>query len=466
MKINPSWPRGKELLKRNHAILRERYGGVFISKAQELGEWITDDELRWLGTQAKKCKLVIEIGSWFGKSARVIADNLPEDGVLICVDHWLGSSTERDTNHTQAKELGGDFAYFEFCKNLWDHIATGKVIPLRMHGSNGAKFLLEQKVEADMVWIDAGHTYKEVQEDTYAYLPLRKKGGIICGHDYMQPIHPDVTNAVLDIFGYNVAQVPNAHIWATDSIPKSEIEVKGKSNVFDCFIFNNELDILELRFKTMFDVVDRFIIVESSKTHGGKDKELIFENNLQRFEKYLSKVTYLVFTDFPSLPDNASIEDKSWAIERAQRDYMMEGLRDCKDNDTIIVSDVDEIPNPNAVKSYKPEDGIKAFDMTLYYYNRNVKAIDPWREAKIAPYSLVKQYTPCGIRYSKVDAIPEGGEHLSYFGGIDSIVKKIENTAHQTQNTDYFKNPERIKKCIKNGTDIFERDYIKYEKIA
>lgn len=465
MNINPNWPRGKALLERNHAILRERYGGVFISKAQELGEWIIDSELRWLGGQAKKCKLVIEVGSWFGKSARVIADNLPKDGILICVDHWLGSQVERDTNHTQAKELEGDFAYFEFCKNLWDHIIIGKVIPLRMHGKNAAKFLLEQGVKADMVWIDAGHTYAEVKEDIYTLLPLRKQGGIICGHDYMQQAHPDVTAAVLDTFGNNVAQVPEAHIWTTDSFPIDQIPVLEKSKVFDCFIFNNELDILDQRFETLFDVVDRFIIVESSKTHGGKDKELVFHNNLQRFEKYLHKVTYLVFTNFPTLPENASIEDKSWAIERAQRDEIMKGLTECKDNDTIMISDVDEIPNPQAIQSYKPEDKIKAFDMVLYYYNKNVKAVDPWREAKIAPYSLVKQYSPCGIRYSHVDAIPNGGEHLSYFGGVESIIQKIENTAHQTQNTDYFKNPERIKKCIENGVDIFERDYIKYEKI-
>jgi hypothetical protein len=64
---------------------------VNIENAKKLGEWMSDLELTWLGTQAQKSKVVIELGSWFGKSSTAIADNLPEDGVLYCIDTWAGS---------------------------------------------------------------------------------------------------------------------------------------------------------------------------------------------------------------------------------------------------------------------------------------------------------------------------------------------------------------------------------------
>ena len=108
-----------DLIHRNHAILRERYGGVLISNAQKLGEWMSDPELTWFAQQAKKSKVVIELGSWFGKSSTAIADNLPQDGVLYCIDTWAGSTVEKDTNHIQAREIDGDFVYIEFCRNLW-----------------------------------------------------------------------------------------------------------------------------------------------------------------------------------------------------------------------------------------------------------------------------------------------------------------------------------------------------------
>ena len=118
-----------DLIHRNHALLLERYDGVNIANAQKLGEWVSDDELRWLARQAKKSKIVIELGSWFGKSATVIADNLPSDGVLWCVDTWNGSAAEQSTQGVEAQKLEGDYAFDQFARNLWPHIASGKLRP-------------------------------------------------------------------------------------------------------------------------------------------------------------------------------------------------------------------------------------------------------------------------------------------------------------------------------------------------
>jgi hypothetical protein len=109
--------------------------------------------------------------------------------------------------------------------------------------------------------------------------------------------------------------------------------------------------------------------------------------------------------------------------------------------------------------------------MDLYYYNKHTKAKDKWTEGKIGPYRLIREMGPCQVRYSQVPSIPNAGEHLSYFGtsgdiekDIDRIVKKIEDTAHQEYNKPEYKDRERIRQAILNGTDVFGRP-LQYEKV-
>jgi GT2 family glycosyltransferase/predicted O-methyltransferase YrrM len=450
-----NWPGGKELLRKNRSILRERYG-TNIGNAYNCDGFMSPEELRWLAEQARKSTVVIEIGSWHGKSSRAIADNLPPDGKLYCIDTWAGSKVEQDTNHASARWMDGDHAFDEFSRNLWDHIESGKVVPLRMHGRNAAKILKDKGVKADLIFIDAGHQFEEVVEDIQNYLPLRKEGGTISGHDYRMGTAPQVTDAVHHMFQKFVGNPPETTIWYTDSTPNPP-----KPNIYDCFIFNNELEILTQRVAKLYGVVDRFVIVESTKTHSGNPKELVFEHNKERILPWLNKITYIVVDDLPEV--EGSITDKSWARERHQRDAIMRGLTDCKDNDVIIISDVDEIPSVKAIQAYNGTNDIRCFDMDLYYYNHETRSEDKWREAKILPYGLLKQFSPCWARYQNADPIPEGGEHLSYFGGVESIQTKLGNTAHREYDTEYFKDPERIKRAIDEKRDLFDRDYVKFQ---
>jgi predicted O-methyltransferase YrrM len=387
-----NWPGGEELLRKNRAILRERYG-TNIGKAHDCDGYMMDEELRWLAQQSRKSKTVIEIGSWHGKSSRAIADNLPEDGRLYCIDTWQGSKVEQETNHVSAKLKDGDHAYDEFTRNLWDHIECGRVVALRMHGHNGARLLLDSGVRCDLLFIDGGHAKGETLTDISLFLPLLKKGGVISGHDYRNGMWPDVTEEVHGVFGKYVGNPRDTTIWYTDSrggdatlcIHQNRMS-NGVSNVqsadtpriYDCFIFNNEVEILSYRITALYHSVDRFVIVEATKTHSGKPKELGFTPELV---------------------------GKSWARERHQRDAIMRGLTDCKDNDVIIISDVDEIPSVKAIQAYNGTNDIRSFDMDLYYYNHETRSEDKWREAKILPYGLLKQFSPCWARYQNADPI-------------------------------------------------------------
>jgi GT2 family glycosyltransferase/predicted O-methyltransferase YrrM len=445
-----NWPGGEELLRKNRAILCERYG-TNIGAAYNCDGFMSPEELRWLAEQARKSQVVVECGSWHGRSSRAIADNLPEGGRLYCVDTWAGSKTEQDTNHASARDKNGDAAFLEFSENLWDHIASGRVIPLRIHGCHAAHLLRSKGVTADFIFIDGGHSKGETLTDISLFLPILKHGGVISGHDYRNGMWPDVTEDVHGVFGKYVGNPRDTTVWYTDAAPEPKI--------YDTFIFNNEVDILKQRLESLHNTVDRFVIVEATKTHSGNPKDIIFSPDL--VPQYAGKITYIVVDDLPEV--EGTITDKSWARERHQRDAIMRGLTECRDDDTIIISDVDEIPSVEAIQAFSGCNRILAFNMVLKYYNTDTVGDTPWAEAKMLPYGLLRQYSPCWARYQKAELIADGGEHLSYFGGVDAIIHKIENTAHREYDTEYFKDPERIRKAIEEKRDLFDRDYVKFQ---
>lgn len=449
-----NWPGGEELLSRNNNILRERYNkSLNIDRALQCDGFMSKEELEWLAERAKECKTIIEVGSWHGRSSAAIGDNLPDGSVLYCIDTWNGSKDEQNTHHASAKFMDGDHAFYEFLQNNFELINDGKIIPIRMSSKNASALLTEKSIKADIIFIDAGHTKDEVIDDIKNWLPLVKEDGTLSGHDYIQVNYMQVKEAV-DSMLSPVEHISNTSIWSYKKQKGDLITSKDKSNIFDCFLFNNELDLLERRFQELFEVVDRFVIVEADRTHGSKPKPYYFKDNLKRFEKYLSKVSHVMISDYPAYD--------SWSIERHQRDCIMRALTSCRDNDSIIISDVDEIPSAEAIKQYDVNDGIMSFEMNLYYYNENCRAKDKWTESKILPYSLLKKLTPCGARYTNANIIPNAGKHMSYFGGIESIKKKIEDTAHQEYNKDEFKDSNRIEKAISEGVDLFGRD-LKFE---
>ena len=106
--------------------------------------------------------------------------------------------------------------------------------------------------------------------------------------------------------------------------------------LYDCFIYNNEDLILDIRFNTLNKYVEKFILVESKFDHQGNKKELNF--NINKFKEFKNKIEYLVINEFPNNLNN-------WERENFQRNYINEGLKNIDNDDYVIISDVDEIPN-------------------------------------------------------------------------------------------------------------------------
>lgn len=161
-----------------------------IEKALQTRGWTTPSELAWLAEQAAPpVSLVIEVGSFHGRTARALADG--GSARVVCVDRW------QEFDGTPAL---GDEHLIAFRSNLRDHIAAGRVLPLRTHSSEwtgAARVILEEMAgRVDLVFIDGGHTEAQVRADIAAFLPLLHDTGILCGHDYGNPEYPGVARAV------------------------------------------------------------------------------------------------------------------------------------------------------------------------------------------------------------------------------------------------------------------------------
>jgi beta-1,4-mannosyl-glycoprotein beta-1,4-N-acetylglucosaminyltransferase len=239
--------------------------------------------------------------------------------------------------------------------------------------------------------------------------------------------------------------------------------------IIDCFTFYNEIELLIYRLNILNDVVDYFVIVESTHTFVGAEKELYFFNNKHLFEKWEKKIIHIIVDDFQYKRPNININrGEQWKNENYQRNKISAGLNKLKLNneDVIIITDVDEIPAKNIlndIKNGKIIVTINKLEMDFYYCNLNHKKRSLWPSARIISYEkyLSLSLTCNDIRGYECSKIENGGWHLSYFGDAQYIRNKIQNFSHQEFNNSNFTDIDKINKRLDNFSDIFDRD--KYE---
>lgn len=226
--------------------------------------------------------------------------------------------------------------------------------------------------------------------------------------------------------------------------------------IYDCFTFFNELDLLEIRLHELNDVVDFFVISEATKTFTGMSKPLVFEENKQKFAKFLHKIKHIIV--------NPPETDNPWVRERFQRDQMFEVLSGCDKNDVIMLSDVDEIISAKAVRQYNPRMGIRVLEMKMFYYFFNCKFQYPWPKAKIFPFWEICKERGFPLSEFRVErdeenhgAIYDAGWHFSFLGDVECISLKIDSFSEQQYNKKIYNNKDNIQNSMENGKDVFGR---------
>jgi predicted O-methyltransferase YrrM len=145
-----------------------------LENALKISGWMSLPELTWLATQASTHTRIVEVGSWFGRSTRALADNTK--GMVYAVDTWSQSSPTTSAYHLGDKPKG--WLLNEFLTNT-KGLTNIQVVQML---SVDAARSFNSTPQFDMIFIDANHD--SVKADILAWKPLLISGGLLCGHDY------------------------------------------------------------------------------------------------------------------------------------------------------------------------------------------------------------------------------------------------------------------------------------------
>ena len=248
--------------------------------------------------------------------------------------------------------------------------------------------------------------------------------------------------------------------------------------VYDCTLYYDEDLILELRFNILSKFVDKFVICESKFSHSGREKKLNFDIN--KFSEFKKKIIYLTSTDEPSglIFDKNSIEKKELpenfrhnAVRRIahQRNKLFDGLGEANENDFILYSDNDEIPNLDHFNFKNFNKKYVMFEQKLFYYKFNLfldrifwygtkgcrkkylNTFEKLRQIKPKVYPFYRADT--FFKFDKqisLDIVKEGGWHFTRLQTPEDIHSKELDAEHHDEYRASGKNVDKIKELIKN----------------
>ncbi len=258
--------------------------------------------------------------------------------------------------------------------------------------------------------------------------------------------------------------------------------------IVDTFIFLNELDLLEIRLHTLYNHVDRFVLVESNQSFSTLTHKdiFVFEENQARFDRFLDKVIYIkLFNEYKTHNDYSLLQrciskknSIAWMNEAFTRDCILRGLGDCQPDDIIMISDVDEFPRPDGVQKAigcLESASIVGFGQRMYRYFLNCRDYDGyWYGTKLTKYSTFRELGPEGVKATKIYySLDDTGWHFSSIGSMEQLLHKMKSYSHfdrcyrgKYKNIEYLEKALRLN-VIEKGVDIykFHNSRYKFEEI-
>ena len=254
--------------------------------------------------------------------------------------------------------------------------------------------------------------------------------------------------------------------------------------IFDCFMFYDEEVVLDIRLNSLKNSVDCFVIVESKFYHNGKKRDLKFDIN--KYPKFKDKIIYIVQDEEPLNLETVKREDdegiKSYKFifnahkrENFQRNLISKGLDKANEDDLIMISDVDEIPNLKDLNVARVNNKIVIFEQNIFYYklNRYLEGFT-WHGTKACKKKNLK--SPQWIRnvknkkfgFWRLDTffsenkyinkifIKDGGWHFSNLKNPVDIENKLRSYLHhrdfEVENIDL----KEISKLVRNNETIYD----------
>ncbi len=230
----------------------------------------------------------------------------------------------------------------------------------------------------------------------------------------------------------------------------------AKPKIYDCFLFYNELEILDIRLNELYEHVDKFVLVEAIETFRGNPKPLYFEQNLKRYERFLDKIIHVIVNDRMKTTN-------PWDRETFQRNQIMRGLYECQSNDMVLISDVDEIIRatmiPKILKTiYQERQYPIVCEQTLFRYYLNIEDIScvrdssrQWAGTCATRFEQLNKTTPTSLRLDReygsrfvYPIIHNAGWHFTTMGGVMRVAQKYEAFSHQEYDTTENKSREAM----------------------
>ncbi len=176
-----------------------------LTRALSIEGWMDVTDLTWLAEHVAGHELIIEVGSFLGRSTTALLDNASENSVVYAIDDFYGP---REPEIEYSDDRRQQF-YETFLANMSEYIAAGK---LKVIKGNHNDFNLGSDLRPDMVFIDGAHDAVSVARDISLWLPRLRQGGLLCGHDYKW--WPAVKATVDALFGEGGVSIdPNTDIW-------------------------------------------------------------------------------------------------------------------------------------------------------------------------------------------------------------------------------------------------------------
>ena len=269
--------------------------------------------------------------------------------------------------------------------------------------------------------------------------------------------------------------------------------------IFDVFLFGYELDLLEIRMNLLDPYVDYFVFSEGGKTFSGDNKEFFFKKTDKRFEKFKDKIIYTKIKE-PTQEELYSkgleynVKRESFMRDTFYKDSIMDVLKEyCSDEDIIIWSDLDEVPNPEVIEqldSFYKSGTVYNFAQDNYQAALNwfetsgtivsqTRDVDygpegpRWVGTKMCDFATLKKYTMTQMRQELPKEenfrVYPGGWHWSTVGSneqgtmYDRVLKKIKSSAHTELNNE--KLLSELKSRIDRGVSPLGQDNASYEEV-
>ncbi len=262
-------------------------------------------------------------------------------------------------------------------------------------------------------------------------------------------------------------------------------------NIYDCFMYFDEDMLLDLRLNVLNDHVKKFIISEATYTHNGSPKKLNFDIN--KFRKFKDKIEYIIVDKQPSsifqLTENENAEERGkklilngMARDYFQRESLKRGLVETSDDDLILISDLDEIPNLKNLEFSKIKNNIIIFEQKMFYYKLNLfyknfkwfgtkgtkkkNLISPqWvRNIKNKKYPWWRlDVIISKEKYSKILFVEDGGWHFTCIRTPEDLEKKMLNFAHHYEFEDSGLKLKDLEKLMKEKKVMYAHNVDKRE---